>query len=66
MEKPDNISAARWKKHLDWFGVTGETAKRHVREKTGRRQRNENATARLDATTAPREMSEQTKKRSQD
>ncbi|QCF25182.1 hypothetical protein [Hydrocarboniclastica marina] len=58
MEKPDNISAAVWKKHLDWFNVTGETAKRHVREQAGRRRRNEDATASLDASGAPKEMSE--------
>lgn len=57
MEKPDNISAENWQKHLDWFSVTGETAKRHVREHEGRRRRNEDATANLDATKAPEEMS---------
>lgn len=62
MEKPDNISAARWQKHLDWFGVTGETAKRHVREHSGRRKRNEQATAELDPTRAPEEMSQKSGK----
>lgn len=61
MEKPDKISAAVWKKHLDWFSVTGETAKRHVREQAGRRRRDENATANLDASGAPKEMSERGK-----
>lgn len=63
MEKPDNISAAVWKKHLDWFSVTGETAKRHVREQAGRRRRTEDATANLDASGAPKEMSEQSSSR---
>lgn len=63
VEKPDNISEENWKKHLDWFSVTGETAKRHVRENTGRRRRNEDATANLDATKAPEEMSEKPKRR---
>lgn len=57
MEKPEHISAEAWKRHLDWFSVTGETAKRHVRELQGRRRRNEDATANLDATKAPEEMS---------
>lgn len=32
MEKPDHIPQEIWDKHLDWFNVTGETSRDHIKD----------------------------------
>lgn len=56
MERPENISEAVWQKHLDWFNVTGETSRRHLRElregSLGRRYQGERDSGRKDGNEA--------------
>ncbi|MFE8072723.1 hypothetical protein QQM79_16825 [Marinobacteraceae bacterium S3BR75-40.1] len=32
MDRPKHIPKAIWDKHLDWFNVTGETSREHLKE----------------------------------
>lgn len=58
MERPEHVSEAVWEKHLDWFNVTGETSRRHLRElregALGRRYQGQSSPAETDkAETSP-------------